>query len=166
MVATSIYALLKMNKSTEQPAATQSWPSWLYAWVCGVRTDFSLSVARSLRSSRFFNFPGPSCVGRDEWKTRSFPAQSDACKPIALTQSDTPDKTHFQSLQSRQDRRQENGFCLSGVAEHRGNLLHQGVDHRARLFGGAEEAVEQRHEHLLDVADYQHLRGGEISLTK
>jgi hypothetical protein len=128
MVATSMYALLKMNKSTEQPAATQSWPSWLYAWVCGVRTDFSLSVARSLRSSRFFNFPGPSCVGRDEWKTRSFPAQSDACKPIALTQSDTPDKTHFQSL--------------------------------------PEEAVEQRHEHLLDVADYQHLRGGEISLTK
>ena len=35
---------------------------------------FSLSVPNNFLSSLFFNFPGASAMGRDEWKMISFPA--------------------------------------------------------------------------------------------
>lgn len=41
-------------------------------------TVFSLSVPSTLRSSRFFNFPGASAIGKDEWNINSLPEHSDA----------------------------------------------------------------------------------------
>lgn len=41
-------------------------------------TVFSLSVPSTLRSSRFFNFPGASAIGKDEWNIINLPERSDA----------------------------------------------------------------------------------------
>lgn len=40
---------------------------------------FSFSEPRSFLSSLFFNFPGASEMGRDEWKTNSLPEIPAAC---------------------------------------------------------------------------------------
>jgi hypothetical protein len=42
-------------------------------------TVFSFSVPSSFLSSLFFNFPGASAIGNEEWKTNSFPGHSEAC---------------------------------------------------------------------------------------
>lgn len=41
-----------------------------------LKIDFSLSVASNFRSSRFFNLPGASAIGKDEWNTNNLPQQS------------------------------------------------------------------------------------------
>jgi len=42
-------------------------------------TVFSFSVPSSFLSSLFFNFPGASAIGNEEWNTNSFPGHSEAC---------------------------------------------------------------------------------------
>jgi hypothetical protein len=46
-------------------------------------TVFSFSVPSSFLSSLFLSLPGASAIGKDEWKTNSFPADSEACTKIA-----------------------------------------------------------------------------------
>ena len=45
---------------------------------------FSFSEPSSFLSSLFFNLPGASAIGKDEWKTKSFPEIPAACEKTTL----------------------------------------------------------------------------------
>ena len=50
-----------------------------YSSVYIVQHTFSFSEPSSFRSSLFFNLPGASAMGRDEWNTNNFPEIPAAC---------------------------------------------------------------------------------------
>ena len=57
-------------------------------------TVLSFSVPSSFLSSLFFNFPGASAIGNEEWNTNSFPGHSEACVQNCKIQQLLLDNTH------------------------------------------------------------------------
>ena len=58
----------------------------------------------------------------------------------------------------------ENRFGLSRFSEHDRDLLEQAVDDRLGLFERAHQAVDERNEHVVNVADRHLLWLREVSL--
>lgn len=70
----------------------------------------------------------------------------------------------LQSLQTSLNGGIQNRFRFLGVRKHARYLLHQSIDYSCRFLRVTEEAIEQGHEHLLDITHHHHLRLGQAAL--